>query len=60
MIFGSSNCCWLPLLNKTIFSSNIARLVGSTISLSDLGMISWIRNRKDVSRFLDNPDEYQK
>ena len=56
MIFGSSNCCRLPLLNKTIFSSNIARLVGATISLSDLGMISWIRNRKDVSRFLDNPD----
>jgi len=59
MIFGSSNCCWLPLLNKTIGSSNIARLVGSTISLSDLGMICWIRNSKDVSRFLDNPDEYQ-
>lgn len=32
------------------------RLAGSTILLSDLGMIRQIRNRKDVSRFL-NPDE---
>ena len=26
------------------------------MSLSDLDMIRWIRNRKDGSRFLDNPD----